>query len=197
MYGGQDYIVLVDRLTGYIMAEQTRNQGTDTAIAMVRNWGLLLGNPMRIISDDGQAFRNDFREKLRKLNIRHKYLSAYHPEANSLAERAIGSLKGSLGKSPKVMTAMALKEIIFQINSNISQDMTGSANDRFLLRSVRSNMPSSINNKIKPQELINRRIEKHEARMKDKNKRKIVYTVGTVLEFNMLRQSYLTLMVPS
>ena len=77
------------------------------------------------------------------------------------------------------MTAVALKEIIFQINSNISQDMIGSANDRFLLRSVRSNMPNSINNKIKPQELINRRIEKHEARMKGKNKRKIVYPVGT------------------
>ena len=126
---------------------------------MVRNWGLLFGNPMRVISDDGGAFRNDFIEKLRKLNIRHKHSSAYHPESNSLAERAVGSLKGSLRKSPKVMTAVALKEIIFQINSNISQDMTGSANDRFLMRSVRSNMPNSINNKIKPQELINRRRE--------------------------------------
>merc|ERR1712208_119914 len=76
-------------------------------------------------------------------------------------------------------TAVALKEIIFQINSNISQDMTGSANDRFLLRSVRSNMPNSINNEIKPKELITRRIEKHEVRMKGKNKRKIVYPVGT------------------
>merc|ERR1712236_151107 len=27
-YGGLDYIVLVDRLTGYIRAEQTANQGT-------------------------------------------------------------------------------------------------------------------------------------------------------------------------
>merc|ERR1712105_491527 len=128
---------------------------------------------------DGPAYRNDFRAKLRKLNIRHKNSSAYHPESNSLAERAIGSLKGSLRKSPKIMTAIALKKLIFQINSNISQDMTGSANDRFLLRSVRSDMPNSINNKIKPQELIDRRIENHEARMKGKNKSKTVYTVGT------------------
>ena len=77
------------------------------------------------------------------------------------------------------MTATALKEVIFQINSNISQDMTGSANDRFLLRSVRSDMPNSINNKLKPQELIHRRIEKHEERMKGKNKSKTVYSVGT------------------
>ena len=41
-YGGQDYMVLVDRLTGYIMAEKTANKGTDAAISVVRNWGLLL-----------------------------------------------------------------------------------------------------------------------------------------------------------
>merc|ERR1712002_363028 len=40
-YGGQDYMVLLDRLTGYIMAEQTVNKGTDAAISVVRNWGLL------------------------------------------------------------------------------------------------------------------------------------------------------------
>ena len=52
-------MVLVDRLTGYIMAEKTPNKGTDSAISVVRNWGLLFGFPMRIISDDGPAYRND------------------------------------------------------------------------------------------------------------------------------------------
>merc|ERR1711888_400202 len=181
VYGGQVYILLVDRVTGYIMAEQTVNQGTDAAISVVRNWGLLFGNPMRVISDDGGAFRNDFIEKLRRLNIRDKHSSAYHPESNSLAERAVGSLKNTLRKSPKVISTVALKEISFQINSNISQNMTGSANDRFLMRSVRSNMPNSINNQINPQELINKRIEKHEGRMKNKNKNKVSYPVGTLV----------------
>merc|ERR1712030_36627 len=104
--------------------------------------------------------------------------SAYHLESNSLAERAVGSLKSTLRKSPKVISTVALKEIIFQINSNIFQNMTGSANDRFLMQSVRSNMPNSINNQINPQELINRRIEKHKKRIKGKNKRKVVYPVG-------------------
>ena len=36
-YGGQDYMVLVDRLTGYIMAEKTANKGTDATISVVRN----------------------------------------------------------------------------------------------------------------------------------------------------------------
>merc|ERR1712215_231886 len=101
IYRWQDYIVLVDRVTGYIMAEQTPNQGTDAAIAVIKNWGLLFGNPMRLISDEGGAFRNDFIRKLKHLNIRHKYSSAYHPQSNSLAERAVGSLKNTLKKSPK------------------------------------------------------------------------------------------------
>ena len=87
--------MVVDRVTGYIMAEQTPNQGTDTAIAVIKNWGLLFGNPMRLISDDGGGFRNDFKRKLKLLNIRHKHSSAYHPESNSLAERAVGSLKNT------------------------------------------------------------------------------------------------------
>ena len=134
---------------------------------------------MRIISDDGPAYRNDFRSKLGRFKIRHKNSSCYHPESNSLAERAIGSLKRSLRRSPKTLTPIALKEVIFQINSNVSQDMTGSANERFLLRSVRGDMPNSINHEIKPQELIQRRIENHEKRIKGKNKNKSVYPVGT------------------
>ena len=178
-YGGQDYMVLVDRLTGYIMAERTPNKGTDSAIAVVRNWNLLFGPPIRIISDDGPAYRNDFRSKLGKFKIRHKNSSCYHPESNSLAERAVGSLKRSLRRSPRSLTPVALKEVIFQINSNVSQDMTGSANDRFLLRSVRGDMPNSINHSIKPQELIERRIYNHEKRMKGKNKNKSEYPVGS------------------
>merc|ERR1712030_4610 len=95
-------------LTGYIMAEKTPNKGTDSAIAVVKNWSLLFGSPMRIISDDGPAYRNDFRAKLSKFQIRHKNSSCYHPESNSLAERAIGSLKRSLRRSPKTLTQTAL-----------------------------------------------------------------------------------------
>ena len=93
---------------------------------------------MRLISDDGGAFRNDFIRKLKHLNIRHKHSLAYHPQSNSLAERAVGSLKNTLKKSPKFLSKIDFKQIIFQINSNISEDMIGSANNRFLMRSVRS-----------------------------------------------------------
>ena len=73
-----------------------------------------------------------------------------------------------------------MKEIVFQINSNISAEMTGSANDRFLMRSVRnSNIPNSINNQLDPKMLIKRRIENHEKRIKNENKsNKVIYEIG-------------------
>ena len=67
----------------------------------------------------------------------------------------------------------------FAINSTASQEGTGSANDRFLGRSVRSRMPNSINPEIESSNLIKRRIEKHDNRIKGKNKtNKILYKVG-------------------
>ena len=101
--------MVVDRVTGYIRAEQTPNQGTDAAIAVIRNWGLLFGNPMRMISDAGGGFRKDFKRKLKLLNIRHKHSSAYHPQSNSLAERAVGSLKNTLKKSRKAGSTLSLQ----------------------------------------------------------------------------------------
>ena len=94
-------------MTGYIRAEQTSNQGTDSAINVVKNWATLFGYPYRIISDSGGAFRKTFKEKLKLLGVKHRHSSAYHPQSNSLAERAVGSVKNNFG-----------------INSTVSQEMT-------------------------------------------------------------------------
>ena len=119
-FGGKDYILLVDRMTGYIGAEQTPNQGTDSALNAVKNWSTLFGFPYRIISDSGGAFRKTFKEKLKLLGVKHTHSSAYHPQSNSLAERAVGSLKNSLKKSPEKISELFLREIIFGINSTVS-----------------------------------------------------------------------------
>ena len=108
-----DYILLVDRLTGYIRAEQTPNQGTDSAIQVIKNWSSLFGYPLKIISDGGGGFRDDFIQKLSDLNVKHTHSSSYHSQSNSLAERAVGSLKNSLKKSTKHITKLGLQELIF------------------------------------------------------------------------------------
>ena len=77
------------------------------------------------------------------------------------------------------MSKLNLKEIVFEINSTVSQEMTGSANDRFLMRSVRSLLPNSIDPQLDPKELIRRRILNHEGRIKNKNRNnKVIYKLG-------------------
>ena len=78
-YNNKDYLLLVDRLTGYIACENTVNQGTEAAILAVKNWANRFGYPYRIISDSGGGFRSTFIEQLSKLGVKHTHSSAYHP----------------------------------------------------------------------------------------------------------------------
>ena len=58
--------------------------------------------------------------------------------------------------------------------------MTGSTNDRFLMRSVRALLPNSIDPQLDPKELIRRRILNHEGKIKNKNQNnKVIYEVGS------------------
>ena len=84
---------------------------------------------------------DDFITQLEELGIKQKPSSAYHSESNYLAERAVGSLKSVLKKSSEKITELHLAEITFAINSHVSSEGSGSNNDRFLGRSVRSRLP--------------------------------------------------------
>ena len=65
------------------------------------------------------------------------------------------------------------------INSTTSQEATGSANDRFMGRSIRTLIPNSYNPELKPGELIEKRINNHERRITKKNSNnKVLYKIG-------------------
>ena len=51
----KDYLIMVDRLTGFSRCEMTSNKGTDEAIRAIKNWGDQYGYPYKIISDGGPA----------------------------------------------------------------------------------------------------------------------------------------------
>ena len=96
-----------------------------------------------------------------------------------MAERAVQSLKSVLRKSSERLDELRLGGIAFAINSHVSQEGTGSNNDRFLRRSVRTRIPNSVNTQLNIDELIERRIQKHENQIKGKNQtNKIIYLVG-------------------
>ena len=121
----------------------------------------------------------DFIKQLLTYNIEHKPSSAYHPESNSLAERGVLSVKNEIKKSAVRITKQHLNELTFAINTMTSSEGTGNPAERFFGRSVRSRLPNSIDPGVKRSELIERRILKHDARIKNKNKtKKIRYQVG-------------------
>ena len=175
----KDYLIMVDRLTGFANCEATVNKGTDAAIMAIKNWGDQYGYPYKIIADGGTAFREDFIEQLLTLNINHVPSTAYHTQSNSMAERGVLSVKTGLKKSAARITKQHLNELIFAINTTTSSEGTGSPADRFFGRSVRSRLPNSFDPEIRSNELIKKRITKHDARIKNKNKRnKIRYQIG-------------------
>ena len=69
-FDNKDFIIIVDRLTGYVACEKTHN--------WVKNWANTFRYPYKVISDTGPAFRIDFIKQLLTLDVKHKPSSAYH-----------------------------------------------------------------------------------------------------------------------
>merc|ERR1712030_214484 len=91
----------------------------------------------------------------------------------------VQAVKSGLRKSCSKLTTLHLNELVFAINTTASSEGTGSAADRFFGRSIRGRLPNSVDPEIKSEELIEKRIQNHDGRIKEKNKKnKILYTVG-------------------
>ena len=120
----------------YMHCKKTANQCTSSAILAVRHWANRNSLPYKIISDTGGGFRDDFIKQLQEMGVNQHPSSAYHSESNSLAERAVRSLKDVLKKSSGRITDLHISEIVFAINPQVSAEETGSNNDHILGRSV-------------------------------------------------------------
>ena len=48
-YKGSEYIILVDRLTGYLDCQRTHDQSTSEAILAIRKWSSRFGLPFKVI----------------------------------------------------------------------------------------------------------------------------------------------------
>ena len=90
-------------------------------------------------------------------------------------------MKGSLKKSPERVTKLHLDEMVFGINSTTSHKATGSANDQFMGRSIRTLLPNSYKPELKTGELIEKRIANHEKRITKKNS-KIRFCIKSGIE---------------
>ena len=68
----------------------------------------------------------------------------------------------------------------FAINNHVSQKGSGTNNERFLKRNVRTKIPNSINTNLNVDELIKQRISAHKNRIsgKLKGRNKLIYLIG-------------------
>ena len=96
--GQKDYLVGVDRATGMVFVEITRDKTTHTVCNFVTKLGNLYGVPKEVRSDSGPCFRGSFWEWLYIKGCDHQISSAYNPQGNGLAERKVQDLKGYLNK---------------------------------------------------------------------------------------------------
>ena len=97
-FKGSDYIVMVDRFSGYFFVERLRKTATDDIIRKLRDWFLEHGFPTVIRTDGGPQFRSGFNAFCTQHHIEHETSSPYNPQSNGLAESAVKNAKYLLKK---------------------------------------------------------------------------------------------------
>ena len=95
---GKDYLIMVDRYSGFPFAAQLKRTDTATVTAKMKSWFMDFGIPAVIRSDGGPQFRSIFTEFCEELGIKHETSSPYNPASNGLAEAAVKNVKKLLLK---------------------------------------------------------------------------------------------------
>ena len=98
-YKGKDYIVLVDRYSGFILcSDPLPRTSSSKIISILDTWFQLFGFPQTIRSDGGPQYRSEFTDYCKSKNIKHEVSSPYNPQSNGLAESAVKIAKHLLIK---------------------------------------------------------------------------------------------------
>ena len=158
-FNGKDFMIIVDRVSGFIFSRMTKNKTQQEAINVLHEYIHLFGIPHTVKSDGGPAFQSLFSEFLRGMHIEHRYSSSYHPSSNGQCERGVRSVKEVLKKEGRKVTKEHLAEVCFKINCN-QEEGTGSRAERFFRRRPRSLLPNSIKRELDHRDLIKIRHDK-------------------------------------
>ena len=92
-HNGKTYLALVDRFSGYLLAEKLNSTSTTAITNKLSNWFNHLGWPSSIRTDGGPQFQTEFNRFCETKCIQHELSPAYHPQANGLAEAAVKNAK--------------------------------------------------------------------------------------------------------
>ena len=135
-------------------------------------------HPHLCVTDSEPSFQQLFTDFLRAHHIDHRYSSSYRPQSSSPAEGGVRSIKDVLVKLPSI-TKKVLREVVFNINNNQSQDGSGSPSEGFFLRGIRTIFPNSFRKKLETADLMKIRSDKQmKMAMKKGRISKDVFTIG-------------------
>ena len=122
----QKYVCTMrDRGTGFLVAAALSDKTSFSVLrALKLHFIAPFGVPTTIISDNGQEFRsNEFSVFCTDLGITHKFVTAYHPQANGLVERIHRTIRVAFRASNEPRSwADALPLITLAINNQISDN---------------------------------------------------------------------------
>ncbi|QQP41502.1 Uncharacterized protein FKW44_015903 [Caligus rogercresseyi] len=136
---GKNYIVVVDRFTGWPSVSPLRRTSTEGIITVIYDWCLEFGFPDTIRTDGGPQFRSQFKKFCEDNNIIHELTSPYHSQSNGHAESYVKSMKHLLLKSESWRT---FKESLLEWR-NIPRDNGLSPAQWLFGRRLRTSIPAT------------------------------------------------------
>ena len=181
-YNCEDFLTIVDVLTGFVTCFKTRNKTSDECLRCVRQWMTRWGRPYVCKTDYGPGFRDSCREGLLKMGIKLIHASSYNPRSMGLAERSVRSVKGLLRKNSR-LNQLELDELMFAVNTTQQGINMGSSLERFLGRSINTALPNSLAKTFGFEEAIRERAAVREKRWnKPERGTKLVFEVGELVK---------------
>ena len=166
-----EYLVIVDRFSGFLWVRKLRNTGTDAIIRLLTLIFQEYGNPDRIRSDGGPQFRSSqFEEFCASRFITHEISSPHNPTSNGLAESAVKQAKFLLKKC--IDSGENFQEALAAWR-NTSRSDGFSPSEAFFGRRLRGALPVLARGAFDPEEFRRVRTESKAQSLDNANKRTV------------------------
>ena len=136
----KNYLVVVDRYSGFPWAFKLSSTSTDAVWSCLKRIFFEHGYPRKIMSDNGPQFRGKFKELCVEKSIQHRTSSPYNPSSNGLAESAVKRISHLLKKNDNNFEKF--EESLLELRATASSNGDIPAT-KFFSRNIITSMPTS------------------------------------------------------
>ena len=145
-FAGKEYLVAVDFFSGYKWVTEMKRLDTNEVIKHLSHWfSQGCGFPRSLRCDSGPQFRSSLNNWLEEVGVVRETSSAYNPQSNGLAEKAVQDIKACMKKQTG---KWELEQVVRETNNTARAGMDCTPADLFSGRVVRSNTPASARRTI-------------------------------------------------